>query len=102
MGHLADIAGRRDTSEANTEAQNKTPSEELSAIRRGSPGTRADNDKRGTDKHAPTSAKIVVGVASEEDGGYGSNVVHGKDDAGARVCNHPGFDVSAQAYYSDN
>ncbi|KAI6752350.1 hypothetical protein HG530_013719 [Fusarium avenaceum] len=93
MGHLTDVARSRDTAEADAKAQDEATSEELTAAGGGCLDTGADDDDECAGEHSPASAEPIVDGGSEEDGGDGTDVVHGEDDTGRGALTIPA-DVS--------
>lgn len=89
MGHLADVTWRGNAAEADSKAEHKSTGQKLVGGGGWSLHTGADNDDQSADKHAPSATKPVVDRASEKDGSDGSNIVHGKDEPGARACCAP-------------
>lgn len=93
VGHLTDVAGSRNTAEADAKAQDEATSEELTAAGGGCLDTGADDDDECAGEHSPASAEPIVDGGSEEDGGDGTDVVHGEDDTGRGALTIPA-DVS--------
>lgn len=93
MGHLADVAGSRNTAEADTKAQDETTSEELTAAGGSCLDTGADDNDECAGEHSPASAEPIVDGGGEKDGSDGTDVVHGEDDTGGGALTIPA-DVS--------
>ena len=89
MRHLANIARGRYTAEADAKTEDETAAEELATLRARGLHACADDNDQGAGEHSHSSSEVVVCWTSEENRSYGTDVVHGKDEASARIRDNP-------------